>query len=114
MIKPWEAEAAGFGVMGRGTRKAGLPVVEQEEAGWQGDSELQPPPVRDGISDGIKEQEPNREGRLVEYAHRSPVLRTDNFCHCNHAQRQVNDSSATTARCSGHLFCRDTGRPTLC
>ena len=94
--------------------KAHLPVVEQEEAAWQGDGELQPPPMRDGISDGIKDQEPNREGRLVQDAHRPPVLRTDDFRHCKHAQRQVNDSSATAAQRSSYLLCRDAGRPMLC
>lgn len=73
----------------RGTTKGQLPVVEQEEAGRQGDSELQPPPVRDGVSDGIKKQEPNGESRLVEDPHRPPVLRADHFCHCERAQGQV-------------------------
>lgn len=97
--------------MGRGTTKARLPVVEQEEAARQGDGELQPPPVRDGISDGIKDQEPNGEGRLVEDAHRPPVPRTNNFCHCRHTQRQVKDSSAMTAQRSSNLLCGDAGRP---
>jgi len=96
--------------MGRGTMKAHLPVVEQEEAAWQGDGELQPPPVRDGVSNGIKDQEPNGEGHLVEDAHRPPVLRTDNFRHCKHTQTQVSDSSATTFQHSGNLLCGDAGR----
>lgn len=99
--------------MGRGTTKAHLPVVEQEEAARQGDGELQPPPVRDGVSDGIKDQEPNGEGGLVEDAHRPPVLWTDDFCHCKHIQRQVNESSAMTTQCSS-LLCQDAGRPILC
>lgn len=56
-------------------------MEEQEEAAGQGDRELQPPPVRDGISDGIEHQEPNGEGRLVENPHCPPVLRTDDFGH---------------------------------
>lgn len=67
--------------MGRGARKVGLPVEEQEEAAGQGDRELQPPPVRDGISNGIEHQEPNGEGCLVENPHRPPVLRPDDFGH---------------------------------
>lgn len=112
-IEPEEAGEGGFQVVGSGTTKARLPVVEQEEGARQGDGELQPPPVRDGISNGIKDQEPNGEGCLVEDAHRPPVLRTNNFCHCKHAQRQVNDSSAMTAQHRSNLLCRDTGRPML-
>lgn len=107
------AGETGFWIMGRGTTKAHLPVVEQEEAAWQGDSKLKPPPVRDGISDGDKDQEPNREGHLVEDAHCSPVLRTNDFCHCKHMQKQVNDGSATAAQHSGNSLCGSAGRPML-
>lgn len=94
--------------------KAHLPVVEEEEAARQGDGELQPPPVRDGVSDGIEDQEPNGEGCLVEDAHRPPVLRTDDFRHCKPAERQVNDSSAMTTQRSSNLLCREAGRPMPC
>lgn len=110
-IKPWEAGGAGvFWVVGRGTTTGHLPVVEQEEAGGQGDSELQPPPVRDGVSDGIEDQEPDGEGHLVEDPHHPPVLRADHFRHCKRAHRQVSAVAAPRRR---NLLRGDAGRPAL-
>lgn len=78
------------GLLGIGTWKGDSPVVEQEEAGGQGDSELQPPPVRDGVGDGVEEQESDGESRLVEDPHRPAVLRAHHLCHCQgHGDRSV-------------------------
>lgn len=81
-----------------GTPEGHSPVVEQEEAGGQGDSELQPAPVRDGVGDGIEEQEPDGKGRLVEDPHRPPVLRAHHFCHCKRAQGQLSAKAAPRSR----------------
>lgn len=88
------------GLLGIGTWKGDSPVVEQEEAGGQGDSELQPPPVRDGVGDGVEEQEPDGESRLVEDPHRPAVLRAHHLCHCQGARGQVSAMVPHTAETS--------------
>lgn len=90
-----------FWAVGRGTMEGHLPVVEQEEAGGQGDSELQPAPVRDGVGDGIEHQEPDGESSLVEDPHCPPVLRAHHFCHCKCARGQVRNGVPHTHKPAG-------------
>lgn len=86
--------------------KGHSPVVEQEEAGGQGDGELQPPPVREGVGEAVEEQEPDGEGGLVEDPHRPAVLRAHHLCHCGRAQRHVSAMPAPHGRNHPRARCR--------